>query len=169
MTKSSDNARPRSPDESGGPPDDIRRAIQLCQDNAAFLSAIADIHNRADRELAAIAATCMGGGVCCKFDLTDHRLYLTTGELALLAIEEPPNASALTAGRCPYQSGTRCQARQRRPLGCRTFFCSGQYDAPCRQCYETHHSLLQATHQRYWLPYAYVELTAGLLQLFSVA
>ena len=33
---------------------------------------------------------CLGGGACCRFDLMGHRVYLSTGELALLGRTDPP-------------------------------------------------------------------------------
>jgi len=139
-------------------------AVNLAGSDAAFLAALAEIYRGVDDEVRKSAALCLGGGACCKFDLMDHKLYLSTGELALLT-QEPPPAPACGVGRCPYQFGPRCTARARRPLGCRTFFCQPRSKDFLGHLYERSHRRIRLLHQRHWLPYAYVELPEGLAQL----
>ena len=95
----------------------IAEAVALCGQDQPFLQALAKLYRCADAAVAKRGARCMGGGACCRFDLVDHRLYLSTGELAMLSAALPADASACRAGRCPYQLGPRCTARDRRPLG----------------------------------------------------
>jgi len=152
-------------DDAPAEPLNIARAVRLCQADETFVPALRQLYRAVDAETAASGLTCMGGGACCKFDLADHRLYLSTGELALLTAEPPPGPLG-RPGRCPYQLGPRCLGRDRRPLGCRTFFCAPRGQDVRVRLYEAYHRQIRSLHERRWLPYAYVELTSTLSQLF---
>jgi len=130
---------------------------------AELLAEVADLYRRADARIAAVGATCMGGGVCCRFDLASHRLYVSTAELAAL-VQQTPAVWPAGPGRCPYQLGPRCMARDRRPLGCRTHFCNTLSSSALQAIYEQFHDLLCSLHERLGAEYHYVELTAGLEQ-----
>jgi Fe-S-cluster containining protein len=108
---------------------------------------------------ASASGQCRACGECCRFERFDHRLYVTPAELAwLLAVPPPQPAAPL---RCPYQAGARCMARERRPLGCRIFFCDGGESDQ----YEAVHAQVKDLHQKLRVPYAYVELSGALMQL----
>ena len=128
------------------------------------LQAILDVYEDIDRAgaMGGDKTLCMGGGACCRFDLFDHRLYVTVGELALLMRTEPEDPSRTALNRCPYQQGPRCLARQNRPLGCRVFFCREEPDARDNGLYEASHRRICELHARHDVPYAYVELISAL-------
>ncbi|MCD6364656.1 MAG: hypothetical protein J7M14_02150 [Planctomycetes bacterium] len=147
------------------PPVDLCDAVAQCRDEPACLTGLAQVYALVDAEVAAIGAICLGGGVCCKFDLCSHRLYVSTAELALLTTAWPANVAQLRLGRCPYQQGPRCLARARRPLGCRTYFCRSTPQNWCSETYEKHHALIKQLHERLDLPYTYVELTRAMAEL----
>ncbi len=151
---------------------ELAESVRLCR-RGEFLTALEAIYGDADRRIASGGAACLGGGVCCKFDLAGHRLYVTAGELALLTREAPPDAVGEarpedggrgTTMRCPYQRRDRCLARERRPLGCRVFFCRAGAGA-MSDLYEEFHRRLRELHEGHGIPYRYVELTAGLREL----
>jgi len=146
---------------------DIVAAVEACRANEDLLEKLREIYRDIDGEMASLGARCMGGGACCKFDVAGHELYVSTGELGLLTGVDPPFPDRLRAGRCPYQIGPRCTARDRRPLGCRIFFCDPRLTDSLRACYESYHRRIKSAHQSCWAPYAYMELTSCLLQLFS--
>jgi len=125
-------------------------------------SALRRIYARVDRAVAASGAACRACGRCCRFDRVDHKLYVSAGELALL-ISKPPGRHARTTG-CPYQVGRLCKARERRPLGCRTFFCEKQLADFSHGLYEEWHAGIRRVHEKRRVPYLYVELLAGLRQ-----
>ncbi|MCK4601070.1 MAG: hypothetical protein KAU28_01305, partial [Phycisphaerae bacterium] len=131
-----------------------------------LMSELRRIYRCVDEAVAALGGRCLGGGACCKFDLVRHRLYLSTGELALLTVEPPPKPQRALTRRCPYQLGPRCLARARRPLGCRTFFCEKTLEGLSRQWYETFHGEIRRLHETHCLPYGYADLGASLVQLF---
>ncbi|MDP6635038.1 MAG: hypothetical protein QGG42_09085 [Phycisphaerae bacterium] len=141
---------------------DLAPAVRQCQQAPAFLQAILDVYKDIDRTDRQRQAVCMGGGACCRFDLFDHRLYATLGELALLGRTQPADPSRLTRNRCPYQQGPRCLARENRPLGCRVFFCREEPDTLNDGIYEESHRRIRQLHERHNLPYAYVELISAL-------
>ena len=143
-------------------PQDLARAVVLCAQDDSFLQAILDVYESIDRPGPDGQPICLGGGACCRFDLFDHRLYVTLGELALLGRTEPPCPDRMERKRCPYQQGPRCMARENRPLGCRVFFCRQGASSDRTALYESAHNDIQLLHARHNLPYAYVELISAL-------
>lgn len=134
---------------------------------AKFLAcpeAVADLERvYAQADQATANCRCLGGGCCCKFDIFGHRLYVTTAELALLTQPAKPSLPA-KPWRCAYQYGPRCTAYQRRPLGCRLFFCSDVDQQDRTELYERLHSAIKILHRTHCIPYTYAELT-GLLDV----
>ena len=149
------------------PEPDLPEAVDRCRSDDAFLEGLREIYEQADRSVA--GEVCMGGGVCCKFDLLGHRLYLSSGELALLTLEPPPALRRAGQRRCPYQVGPECTAYRRRPLGCRVFFCKKKVGlgSDLQPLYERLHRQIRRLHQSHWLPYAYAEMPGMMMQLFS--
>ena len=148
---------------------DLADALEAAAARPDFLAAIRELYAQADASAAASGLVCLGGGCCCKFDIAGHRLYLSTGELAILAATPRPARPAVDAAapstpprlRCPYQRGPRCHARDNRPLGCRIHFCRGDH-AALNARYEQLHDALRHLHDQFGVPYYYVELTASL-------
>jgi Fe-S-cluster containining protein len=138
----------------------LRRAVKRADDDRPFLDALRALGRRADR--AAAGATCRACGACCHFDRAGHRLYLSIGELALLASAPAPRPQQLARGRCPYQVAARCAARRRRPLGCRTYFCESPDRQAAQDRHERLHAAVRGLHEAFGVPYRYVELTAAL-------
>lgn len=96
-------------------------------------------------------------GRCCDFEAFDHRLYVTSAELAhftsrtRLAI--PPSAGP----RCPWNIDGRCDVHPYRFAGCRIFSCTGD---PQVQARITEQALqqLKRTCEQSGLPYRYVNI-----------
>lgn len=102
------------------------------------LEAMRDFYAEVDRRIAAEKPTCWNRGACCRFGEYGHRLYVTALEVAYyLALRTDPSLALgassgnpslvleaqLTVDACPYAHDGRCHARDRRPLGCRIFYC----------------------------------------------
>ena len=151
------NKSPREPD--------LADAVARCGADASMMDRLGQIYENADRATARTGAVCLGGGPCCRFDLFAHRLYLTPAELALLVSQPAPDSTYADPGRCPYQSGPRCVAYARRPLGCRIFFCRGEKQQ-FERLYERYHREIRSLHESCCIPYSYGELTACFMQLF---
>jgi hypothetical protein len=152
---------------------DLRAAVARFQQDEALLDALRRIYADAERAVAEIHGAdgghrrCLRGGACCKFDVFGHLLYLTVVELALLVQTRPPRPERASEGRCPYELAGRCTAYDRRPLGCRTFFCRDETNASVREAHERFHRALRDLHERRCIPYAYADLLGFILQLFA--
>ena len=150
------------PAPPGAVPGELARAVAACRRNAAFLAEIGQILAEASADTDQ-ADDCRACGQCCRFAEFGHRLYVSTGELALLTLSPPP--AAVQPGRCPYQTGPACTARDRRALGCRLFVCQSGSAERSAAAYERFHARIRHCHADHALPYLYVELAAGLAEL----
>lgn len=154
---------PRRSETPGPPARGVGEAVAACRRDEGFLRALAEVLQQADAALVDRAPACRACGRCCRFEEFGHRLYVTAGELALLTASLPPRPAR--AGRCPYQLDDRCQARPRRPLGCRAFFCEAGASEGLEDLYEQFHGRLRRLHEAAGKPYLYCELTAALVEL----
>ena len=66
---------------------------------------------------------------------------------------------------CPFQTGKLCGAYQRRPMGCRLFFCDTTATQWQQECYERFHAELKQLHAKFDVPYHYIEWRSALAQL----
>ncbi len=136
----------------------------------AWEQELAGVYRQADAAISATLAreaiTCLAGGCCCRFDVQEHRLYASTLELAYLCRHRPGDIAPARRGLCPYQRFTQCTAHERRPLGCRTFFCRDGKGA-VQGMYEPFHRRLLDLHEQAHVAYRYAELTQALLQFFT--
>lgn len=146
------------------PAEALHDVLEHIRANRSFMRELAGLLEQAQVQADRSGARCLGGGACCRFDLMDHRLYLTLGELALLTTHPLPDLSPAASRRCPWQSGPRCLARQSRPLGCRSFFCR-QDPAVQSELYEHYLGKMRELFARHQVPYAYGELCQFLGQL----
>lgn len=147
------------------PIDAIQRAARDCE----FVAAVESLYAELDARVAARRPLCINRGACCQFESFGHRLFVTPVELAyFVARSDGPIRGPETAAACPYQVGGMCTVRTARPTGCRIFFCdvAAQHWQPD----ETEHTLRQirAVHERFELPYAYVDWIDALRQLAAV-
>ncbi len=133
---------------------DMRQALEKPE----FMESLREILSQADDAIAEKAPECLGCGKCCDFKKMDHRLYVSTGELALLSTAQPSKPAELL--QCPYQVESKCTARNNRPLGCRAYFCKSNLPD---DFYEHFHNKIQKLHQTFQVPYRYMELTQALL------
>src|SRR5687767_4148795 len=86
-------------------------------------SDLLNLYAEIDAEIAAESPRCDASGRCCRFSEYGHTLFLSAVEGELLFEREPE----IGGGECPYQINQLCTARERRPLGCRTYFCDPKY------------------------------------------
>lgn len=146
-------------------PQALTQAIRTCRDNPRFLSELSDILRQAEQEVQQLGAACKACGNCCHFDRMEHRLFASTGELALLAFRPPACLETCQRDRCPYQQDGLCTARDVRPLGCRTFFCDPALAGKAQDIHEFHHHRVRQLHQNCSVPYAYAEVLSSLLSI----
>jgi len=170
-----------------------RKLLRRVVANEPFLASLREIYRAADAAAAGAGASCRACGRCCRFDEAGHLLYVTPGELALLtafpppALDTPrravsdgphcdPTASphapcqgpadaCKRAGRCAYQAGNLCTARDRRALGCRLFSCQTGAAESLKLKYEELHGRIRRLHAEAGVSYLYVELSGALAAL----
>lgn len=149
--------------------------------------AIGGLYARLDADIAARGPTCWSSGKCCRFDSYGHRLYVTGLEIArfmkhvlcvtsdargqdrteasaalpVLNIEHRPS-DIKHRDACVYQVDGLCSTHAIRPLGCRIYFCQQGTQDWQRDLYERYQNELRAMHDRWALPYRYMEWRAGL-------
>ncbi len=136
-------------------------AVCVALGNSSALESLRAILASAQEEVESLAIPCRACGKCCDFAAMDHRLFVSTAELALLAVEPPPSPAEPL--HCPYQQGGLCSARQRRPLGCRVFYCDSASQTRLNELYERYHQWIVALHQEWDIPYLYGEMTSWLV------
>lgn len=78
-------------------------------------------------EIAAAAPVCELSGRCCRFREYGHTLFISRPEAQLLLEEGLPSGATIDDASCPFQIDGLCTARDRRPLGCRVYFCDPRY------------------------------------------
>ena len=105
------------------------------------------IYDAVDSAIAEARPRCDASGRCCRFDEWGHTLFLTAPEAERLFSEPFPPGGEVAADRCPYQVGGRCVARERRPLGCRIYFCDPAWAERMPAVMETALAELRALHE----------------------
>lgn len=154
-----------------------------------LLSAVRDFYAEVDREVASRGPTCWNKGACCRFGAYGHRLYVTTLELVYyLALggldEHADDASGARQGAeqalpvlheiqqetmagdtCPHAHGGICHVRQRRPMGCRVFFCDPAAQGWQNPLSEALLGRLRVIHDELNVPYMYVDWMSAMRAL----
>ena len=137
----------------------LAAALPTVPDDAR--ASLRSIYDRFEAERALRQPRCDRSGACCRFEAFGHRLFVTTIELAAFEPAIPPRADFDGTG-CPYQVDGLCAAHAVRPFGCRAFFCDRSSDDWQQTQYERFHAELRELHERFGVPYAYVEWREGL-------
>lgn len=132
------------------------------------VEAMGAFYEQLDARITKKEATCWNKGQCCRFGRFEHRLYVTALEVCYyLAKGAPP--PAVTDDACPHAHQGRCHARDRRPLGCRIFYCdtrAQQWQGPLTEDQLTR---LRAMHHELDVPYFYADWILVLRTLESSA
>lgn len=153
------------PRESESTAASLVSAVRACRDDTRATDALRQVYARADAEWARRPPVCRACGKCCRFATFGHRLLVSPLELSLLT-EAPPEHLPVEPGLCPYQRDDLCTARERRPLGCRIYFCEARLE-DCSRLYERFHRDIRRLHADRRLPYIYAELTSNLSRLLD--
>lgn len=116
------------------------------------------IYEALAEEIAQRAPICDLSGRCCRFKEYGHRLYISRTEAELLLEDGlPPDAAVNEAG-CPFQQGLLCTARERRPFGCRVYFCDPKYTGQAEELSEKYLGQLKQLHRETGTPWEYADL-----------
>jgi len=150
-------------------PDAFERARAVCPGitvlvaedlRARAFAQLEALYAELEAELAALAPRCELSGFCCRFEEAEHDLY-ATGLEADFAAERHPEAPAPEAeGRCPYHVAGRCQAREGRPLGCRTYYCDDSKREALESLHESYLARVRELESSLGYPASYGLFTA---------
>ena len=143
-------------------------------------AALENVYAHVAREIASRGPVCWASGRCCNFDRAGHRLYVTGLEAAYTIVgarreaEATDDAHALrlptlddvararASGGCPFQRDNLCAAHAIKPLGCRVYFCDRGAQAWQQSLHEAALGDIRAMHDRFSIPYRYLEWRAAL-------
>ncbi len=137
-----------------------------------------DLYARADEHIAAQLPTCWNKGECCRFGAYGHRLYVTALEAVYYIAMEAADSDSMACGSssalpvvkdkddvCPHAREGKCHARQRRPLGCRVFYCDPAAQHWQGPLTESFLGELRRLHDELGVPYFYADWMAVLTAL----
>lgn len=142
-------------------------AINRAAGRAEVVEAMCEFYREVDARVLARQAVCCNRGLCCRFGEYGHRLFVTTLEVAHY-LAQGPAAMPAQESVCPHAVQGRCVARERRPMGCRIFYCD-----PAAQDWQgplTEELLgkLRRLHEQLDVPYYYMEWL-GVLRALAAA
>jgi Fe-S-cluster containining protein len=98
-------------------------------------------------DIARAAPVCELSGRCCRFKEYGHTLFISRPEAELLLENGLPPGAVVNDEGCPFQIGGLCTARDRRPLGCRVYFCDPNYAGRGEQLSEDYIRRLKNLHE----------------------
>ena len=106
-------------------------------------------------EIAKAAPVCELSGRCCRFKEYGHTLFISRPEADLLLEEGLPENAVVDEASCPFQINGLCTARERRPLGCRVYYCDPKYFGTGEALSEVFISRLKQLHEQTDTPWEY--------------
>lgn len=104
------------------------------------------LYDDLSRDIALAAPVCDLSGRCCRFREYGHTLFLSRPEAELLLSDGIPEHATIDDASCPFQIGGLCTARERRPLGCRVYYCDANYQEFGRDLSERYVARLKGLH-----------------------
>ncbi|MFN0051717.1 MAG: hypothetical protein ACKV0T_05975 [Planctomycetales bacterium] len=129
------------------------------------LGVLPALYQAVDGEIAAAAPVCQVSGRCCRFREYGHTLFLSRPEAELLLEPGLPANAVIDEGSCPFQVQGLCTARERRPLGCRVYFCDPGYRETGEEITERYIRRLKQLHDETGTPWDYRPLHHFLREL----
>ena len=106
-------------------------------------------------EIARAAPVCELSGRCCRFKEYGHTLFISRPEAELLLEQGLPENAVVDESGCPFQVNGLCTARERRPLGCRVYYCDPKYSGTGEALSEAFISRLKQLHEETGTPWEY--------------
>jgi hypothetical protein len=106
-------------------------------------------------DIARAAPVCELSGRCCRFKEFGHTLFLSRPEATLLLEQGLPENAVIDEAGCPFQIHGLCTARERRPLGCRVYYCDPKYAGVGENLSECYIDRLKQLHDESGTPWEY--------------
>jgi hypothetical protein len=114
-----------------------------------------EIYDNLAADIATAAPVCELSGRCCRFREYGHTLFISRTEAELLLEPGLPENAVVDDASCPYQINGLCTARERRPLGCRVYFCDPNYAGQGEALTERYLGQLKQLHAETGTPWEY--------------
>jgi Fe-S-cluster containining protein len=145
----------------------LKQSVLQASQRPDALASIEDLYRTVQQEIDRRRPLCVVSGRCCRFEEFGHRLFVTTLELARfvhdVGLIAAPNGWDGTG--CPFQKAKLCTVHAIRPFGCRMFFCDATSTEWQNAAYERFHADLKRLHERFEVPYFYLEWRQALRAL----
>lgn len=122
---------------------------------SALRDGLLAIYTDLQSDVARAAPVCDLSGRCCRFKEYGHTLFISRPEAELLLEVPFPEGLVVDEGGCPYQVNGLCTARDRRPLGCRAYYCDPNYAGVGELLSERYIARLKQLHQATGTPWEY--------------
>ncbi len=119
---------------------------------------VLELYDEVGRAVAKAGPVCVASGRCCHFKEFDHVLFVTSMEAEILLEKPPPPDGPSLPDRCPYQKNKLCTAHDRRPLGCRIYYCDPGYQETAHQISEEFLRKLKALAEEHGEEWRYAPL-----------
>ena len=113
------------------------------------------IYREVDDQISSTGVVCWTRGLCCDFDRAEHVLYASTVEVSYLAEKYGTDLPRPEGRLCPFWREGLCCERERRPLGCRTYFCDATYRDATEALYERSYARIRAAAVRHGVEWEY--------------
>jgi hypothetical protein len=126
----------------------------VVNEDRSFPEALLDLYVSLDRDIAAANPVCNLSGRCCRFKEYGHTLFLSRPEANVL-LEPGLPTEHIDENLCPFQVNGLCTARERRPMGCRVYFCDPNYAGVGEAISERYVSSLKKLHELTGVPWDY--------------
>lgn len=140
----------------------LKSAIDHARQFDQLPSALDAIYQEFQIELEQRKPKCDSSGRCCRFESCGHRLFVSTIELAIFSMRVESSKSKWDGTGCPFQVDGLCSVHDRRPFGCRIYFCDPTSTDWQTSNYERFHTKIKALHELVGIEYLYVEWREGL-------
>ncbi|WP_372365685.1 YkgJ family cysteine cluster protein [Candidatus Uabimicrobium sp. HlEnr_7] len=122
-----------------------------------MLTDMENLYHDLSEELSLLPAPCTSCGFCCHFDAAKHFLYVSTLEMVYLFDKYELNLHVKNREVCPFLSKNMCSVRDRRMLGCRTYFRlhNKQQTIASEEIYEQYLTKIKELHKKYSVQWEY--------------
>ena len=111
-----------------------------------------------DEDLQKLENPCTACGNCCNFKLAEHRLYISSLEFEWLN-EKYKSDKDIADDICPFMREQKCTVRDRRMIGCRTYFRlhTQKNKESAEGLYEKYLNLLKEKYQQKKISWQYMD------------
>lgn len=131
----------------------------------ACIEALELIYKKLHEQLKSLPCPCDACGACCQFSNAEHRLYIS--ELELTYVLKKYEIPKIEGDVCPFMVDEKCTVRDRRMLGCRSYFRAHSQEDHVRAeaLYEKALKEIKALYSQYNLKWVYKDLMVFLKEV----